>query len=124
MEVSKGQSPDKQMKMDSTEHTVLNEALERMWIQFLPQIEERVTTLESAIAAISTGPLSTEQHEAAHAAAHKLAGVLGTFGLTRGTELARELEIFYSSEHGAETAMRERLISIAAELRAVVESRK
>jgi HPt (histidine-containing phosphotransfer) domain-containing protein len=112
------------MKMDSTGQTALNEALDRMWIQFLPQIAERVTILESAVAAVVAGRLSAEQREAAHAAAHKLAGVLGTFGLTRGTELARELEIFYSSENGAETTLRQRLISIAAELRAVVESRK
>ena len=36
--------------------------------------------------------------EAAKAAAHKLAGVLGTFDLTRGTDLARELEATYSRE--------------------------
>ena len=40
----------------------------------------------------------TAQREAAHAAAHKLAGTLGTFNLARGTELAREFELLFSAE--------------------------
>ena len=60
-----------------------------MWAQFLPQIQERVAVLETAAEAFAAGRLS-KQHEAAKTAAHKLAGVLGTFGLTQGTVLARE----------------------------------
>ncbi len=62
----------------------LNEALDRLWNQFLPQIEERVATLETASQALSAGELSDELRDAAHAVAHKLAGILGTFGLTKG----------------------------------------
>ncbi len=70
----------------------MKEALDRLWKQFLPQIEERVAALESAATALAADRLSHDQREAAHAAAHKLAGVLGTFGLTKGTILAREAE--------------------------------
>jgi hypothetical protein len=49
--------------------------------------------------------------------------VLGTFGLTRGTVLARELEIMYSRENGPDPALGLRLTSIALELRAIVNSR-
>jgi HPt (histidine-containing phosphotransfer) domain-containing protein len=113
-----------QMKMDPIEQPVLTEALDRLWTRFLPQMKERVGLLESAAAAFAAGRLSVEQHEAANAAAHKLAGVLGTFGLTRGTVLARELEIMYSRDGGPDPAMAERLASIAAELRSVIDSRK
>ncbi len=113
-----------QMKMDPIEQPALTEALDRMWTQFLPQMKERVGLLESAAADFAANRLSTEQHEAASAAAHKLAGVLGTFGLTRGTVLARELEIMYSRDGGPDPALGERLTSIAAELRAIVDSRK
>ncbi|MGA3263906.1 MAG: Hpt domain-containing protein [Terracidiphilus sp.] len=110
--------------MDPIEQPVLTEALDRLWTRFLPQMKERVAMLESAAPAFAAGRLSIEQREAANAAAHKLAGVLGAFGLTRGTVLARELEIMYSRDGGPDPAMAERLASIAAELRAIVDSRK
>ena len=83
---------------EPSEQKSLNEALDRLWKQFLPQIEERVAVLESAGAALADDRLSHDQREAAHAAAHKLAGVLGTLGLTRGTVLAREAELLCSGD--------------------------
>ena len=63
-----------------------------LWKRHLPEIAERVGVLERACEALGAGGLSEEEREAAIGAAHKLAGVLGTFGRTRGTELAREVE--------------------------------
>jgi HPt (histidine-containing phosphotransfer) domain-containing protein len=103
---------------------VLVEALDRMWAQFLPLMEERVSLLEQAATAFSANKLSTQQHQAATTAAHKLAGVLGTFGLTKGTVLARELEIMYSREGGPERSLAPRLTAVAAELRTIIGSRK
>lgn len=108
--------------MEPAEQNALTEALDRMWAKFLPQIEERVGLLESSAAAFSAHELSVHQREAACAAAHKLAGVLGTFGLTRGTVLSRELEIMYSTQIGPSLAAR--LIELAAELRTIVANRK
>jgi hypothetical protein len=45
-------------------------------------------------------------------------------GLTRGTVLARELEIMYSQENGPDPATASKFAEIAAELRTLVESRK
>lgn len=112
--------PIDQNALDQT----LNQALDRMWAQFLPQMEERVGLLEAAAAAFAANQLSIPQHQAASAAAHKLAGVLGTFGLTRGTVLARELEIMYSREGGPDSLLAGRFTAIAAELRRIVGSRK
>ncbi len=53
-------------------------------------------------------------------AAHKLAGVLGTFDLTRGTILAREAEMLYSGEADTNPEDAARLTVIAAQLRAIV----
>ena len=100
----------------------LNEALDRLWRQFLPQIGERVAILEDAATALSTGELSDNQRDAAQAAAHKLAGVLGTFGLTKGTILAREAEMLYSGD--SDPASAERLTEITAQLRAIIAARK
>ena len=95
-----------------------------MWTQFLPEMRARVATLESAAAAFAANRLTPEQHAAANTAAHKLAGVLGTFGLTQGTLLARELEIIYSRESGPDPALGASLASIAAELHTLIENRR
>ena len=102
----------------------LAQAIDRLWVRFLPEIRERVAILESAAAALAAKKLTRSRREAAKAAAHKLAGVLGTFNLTRGTILARESEATYSREPAPGIAAGKRLAAIAAELRAMIEERK
>jgi HPt (histidine-containing phosphotransfer) domain-containing protein len=102
----------------------LSAALNRLWLQYLPVMRERVALLESAGRDFAAGDLSIERHEEASAAAHKLAGVLGTFGLTRATVLARELEIEYSRQNGPDPELAQNMIATAAELRTLIESRK
>jgi HPt (histidine-containing phosphotransfer) domain-containing protein len=99
-------------------------ALDLLWMRFLPEIRQRVAILEEAALACAANQLSPAQREAAHAAAHKLAGTLGTFGLARGTDLAREMELLYSCENIPDAALAGRLANGAAELRSIVESRK
>ncbi len=91
--------------------------LAELWKQYLPQIADRVGVLERACAALATGRLSEEERKAASGAAHKLAGVLGTFGRARGTEVAREVEGMMA---GTLTAVGE-LESRVRELRAIVD---
>jgi HPt (histidine-containing phosphotransfer) domain-containing protein len=110
--------------MDHIEQPALAEAIEQMWAKFLPQMEERLSVLEAADIALAAGTLSINQRAEANAAAHKLAGVLGTFGLTKGTILAREAEILYSGEPETDPAMAAELKKITAQLRALIESRK
>jgi HPt (histidine-containing phosphotransfer) domain-containing protein len=110
--------------MNSIGQPSLTEALDRLWIQFLPQIEERVSAMEAANTALVAGKLHNDQRAAANAAAHKLAGVLGTFGLTKGTILSREAEILYSGDVESEPAVASRLIEIAGELRILIADRK
>ncbi|MGA2572429.1 MAG: Hpt domain-containing protein [Terracidiphilus sp.] len=101
----------------------LAQAIDKLWVRFLPEIRERVTVLEAAASAVAATKLSAAGREAAKAAAHKLAGVLGTFSLTRGTDLARELEVTYSHKAAPSPADGERLAGLAAELRNLVEHR-
>lgn len=110
--------------MDSIGQPGLSEALDRLWVQFLPQLEERVAVLETASVALAQGTLAIKQRGEANAAAHKLAGILGTFGSTRGTILAREAEIIYSGEPEPDPDAAARLAEIAAQLRAIVSNRK
>jgi len=102
----------------------LSEAMNRLWQKFLPQMEERVATLQAAAARLaSDGALSQEEQSQAGAEAHKLAGVLGTFGLKDGTELAREAEGLLEGSLHADPAQMARLTSITERLKAMIASR-
>lgn len=98
-------------------------ALDGIWQRHLPEIEERLAALELAAAATAAGTLTAEQRQAAHSAAHKLAGVLGSFGLAEGTAPARETELHYAAKSVAEPEDGSRLAGMAAALRSLVESR-
>jgi len=99
------------------------EAMNRLWVKFLPQMEERVGTLEAAAASLAAGTLSAAQREEASSEAHKLAGVLGTFGLQEGTVLAHEAEATYLVDPQTDPAVVARLAEIAAQLRVMLAGR-
>lgn len=98
--------------------------MDLLWAKFLPEIRERVATLEAAAAAVTAKKLNATGCDTAQAAAHKLAGVLGTFKLTRGTDLARELELAYLPESAPAAGSGTHLASLAAELRTMIENRR
>jgi len=101
----------------------LTATLNQLWIRFLPEIRERVAILEAAARAHAAGVLTSEQREAAHAAAHKLAGTLGTFNLARGTDLAREFENACASGESCKAAEAQWLTGLAAEILTLVNGR-
>ncbi|MGF1480746.1 MAG: response regulator [Cyanophyceae cyanobacterium] len=67
-------------------------AVARTWEQFKGAMTERLNILEQAAQSLAHDRLSRNLHEQAIAAAHKLAGSLGSFGFPEGSTLARELE--------------------------------
>jgi len=110
--------------VDQSGQPDLAAALDKLWTRFLPEIRARVSILEAAAESAAANALTAEQQQAAASAAHKLAGVLGTFNLSRGTAIARELELLYSAEAPPGPGPASRLASASAELRSLVESRK
>lgn len=98
-------------------------ALDQLWQRFLPEMRARVAVLEEAARICANSRLTTAQTAEAHAVAHKLAGALGSFNLTRGTVVARQLELLYAAKDlpGAEHAPQ--LRQLAGELRRIVETR-
>jgi|ERR1017187_1143301 HPt (histidine-containing phosphotransfer) domain-containing protein len=110
--------------MGCIQQPTISQALDGLWFKFLPEIRSRVATLEVSSAALAAGSLSTHQRSLANEAAHKLAGVLGTFGLTHGTVLAREAENIYSNEPAIDSDAAERLGQIAEQLSSIVATRK
>ncbi len=70
----------------------MRQLLAQLWQQHYPAIQERIDILASAVQAARAGRLESTQKVEAESAAHKLAGVLGTFGREDGTKLARSIE--------------------------------
>jgi HPt (histidine-containing phosphotransfer) domain-containing protein len=110
--------------MEISAQQSMTEALNRLWNQFKPEMEERVGVLDAANQALAVDKLSMDWRAEANSAAHKLAGTLGTFGLTRGTVLAREAEVIYSGDAEPDPNSLPRLEEIAHELRAIIANRK
>jgi HPt (histidine-containing phosphotransfer) domain-containing protein len=101
----------------------LADAMNRLWDKHLPQMEERVATLQSAAKRMASGTITHDEQQRAIADAHKLAGVLGTFGLKDGTELAREAEGIFDSDLHAAADTAPRLSLIAEQLTAMIANR-
>ena len=110
--------------MGGANESLVASAMDKLWAKFLPQMEERVSTLQQAAENFASGSLSEENQRRASAEAHKLAGVLGTFGLQHGTELAREAEEVYGSTPNRSPAIAERLTEIAEQLKAMIAGRR
>ncbi|CAA9471740.1 MAG: Circadian input kinase A [uncultured Solirubrobacteraceae bacterium] len=68
-------------------------ALATLWKQHEQAILDRVGVLERAVAALVRGVLDEGLRAEAEREAHKLAGTLGTFGFTKGSQCAHEVEL-------------------------------
>lgn len=99
------------------------EAMNRLWTRHLPQIQERAATLRVAAEHLGNRTLTEVEQRRAAAEAHKLAGILGTFGLTAGTDLAREAEALLEGELDGDSNAASRLIAIAEQLSALIAMR-
>ncbi len=69
-----------------------DQSLVRAWERFNSTNLERLGVLEKAVVSMARGHLGPENAREASSEAHRLVGSLGTFGLSRGATLARELE--------------------------------
>ena len=71
----------------------LHDLLATLWERSRQTISERVEVLRAAHRNLRTNPADKNARRAGADAAHKLAGILGTFGLPDGTNLARRVEL-------------------------------
>jgi HPt (histidine-containing phosphotransfer) domain-containing protein len=106
---------------DPFEHDRLRDALAAIWTRSRPVLLERQATIAHAMPALESDPHDSELRESVRTEAHKLAGLLGTLSLPRGTELARAIE--HRLEPDAPPPDFGELRRLAADLRAVIESR-
>ncbi|MBD1920987.1 response regulator [Microcoleus sp. FACHB-831] len=73
-------------------------ALAGIWERFKGKISEQVSVIEQATTALSNETLDRELRDRAESEAHTLAGGLGTFGFTKGSQLARKIERLFQNE--------------------------
>lgn len=66
--------------------------LAELWQTSRPSILERLAALQDTRERLRRDPLDTQARGSGREAAHKLSGVLGVFGLPRGSELASAIE--------------------------------
>lgn len=100
--------------MDSANAQKLEAMLRTLWRGNQAVLLERVELLRAA-------PRDELARSQAREAAHKLAGVLGTFGLPQGTELAREAEAILEQPIDAADCVA--LAAIADHLAAVIAAK-
>ena len=97
----------------------VEEALAEVWDRAYPVTIQRIDSIEGAATELAREQPDAARIDAGRADAHKLAGVLGSFGLDRGTQLAKGLEARLQGQAGP-AATRE-AHRMAAELRGLVD---
>jgi HPt (histidine-containing phosphotransfer) domain-containing protein len=75
----------------------LHDLLATLWSRSRETISERLEVLRTTHRALRANPADKNARRAGADAAHKLAGILGTFGLPDGTNLARQVEVMLES---------------------------
>lgn len=85
---------EKKLRPESEASTQVDmaSAVAKAWEAHKDTMQERLGVLEAAVAAIDCGQLTPELQHAGCSQAHKLAGSLGCFGFSAGSQLARKLE--------------------------------
>jgi HPt (histidine-containing phosphotransfer) domain-containing protein len=99
----------------------LQTMLSALWERSRHTVVERAALLQEAGKLWSNDRLDEATRLRAVDSAHKLAGVLGTFGLPRGTELAREAEQVFGQPIPPTKVEIEQLLVLLAELTSLID---
>ncbi|MFQ3614619.1 MAG: response regulator, partial [Cyanobacteriota bacterium] len=103
-------------ELENPEPSLLLPQLQEAWPSFKPKMVERIQLIETALSQWQVDQLTAELREQARSAAHTLAGSLGTFGFSNGTQLAQELEEGLSSSVYPLQRLQEKLLQLRKEL--------
>jgi HPt (histidine-containing phosphotransfer) domain-containing protein len=111
------------MPLSDDLRTGLAEKLDALWKTSKPVMMERMQLLEDNCGKWLLSPHNAPASRAAQDAAHKLAGVLGTFGMPRGSQLASAIESIVDKPEAATESDRGKIPALLRELRASISSR-
>ncbi len=99
----------------------LQSMISALWDRSRHTVVERAALLRTAGDLLAHNRLDEATQMNAVDSAHKLAGVLGTFGLPRGTDLAREAEVLFGLSTTPGKVEIERLQVLLAELTHLID---
>jgi HPt (histidine-containing phosphotransfer) domain-containing protein len=71
----------------------IDDLLQALWVKNLPILVERLNLIRTAKEKLDAGLLDEQSRKDGEEAAHKFAGILGTFGLPEGSILASKIEV-------------------------------
>jgi DNA-binding response OmpR family regulator/HPt (histidine-containing phosphotransfer) domain-containing protein len=92
-----------------------------IWYRHRDQMVERVAKIELAIAELQASALTDEVRVQAWQSAHTLAGALGTFGLAKGSQAAKKIELLLDRQMNVTLADLPQLQGGVAELRQEID---
>ena len=101
----------------------MEELLQALWKKNYSILQERLQVIRDAQERLATGSLDEQARSEAESAAHKLAGILGTFGLPEGSALASKIEGFLARRAAPRADSAPQLKSWLDELEVIVASR-
>jgi HPt (histidine-containing phosphotransfer) domain-containing protein len=101
----------------------MEELLQSLWTKNYGLLQERLKVIRDAHDSLAAGSLDNQTRCDAESAAHKLAGILGTFGLPQGSALASKIEMSLAAESPAGAELVPQLQSWLTELEAIIASR-
>jgi HPt (histidine-containing phosphotransfer) domain-containing protein len=102
----------------------MEELLQNLWTKNYGLLEERLKLIRDAYDRLAAGSLDNQTRCDAESAAHKLAGILGTFGLPQGSALASKIETSLAKESTSTSEFAPQLQSWLTELEAIIASRQ
>jgi HPt (histidine-containing phosphotransfer) domain-containing protein len=106
---------------DQSQEQKLQAMISAVWERSRHTVVERAALLRTAGELLIDNRLDQATQRSAVDSAHKLAGVLGTFGLPRGTDLAREAEELFGQPMPPSKPEVERLQVLLAELANLID---
>lgn len=101
----------------------LQQLLLKLWVNSKATIAERLEAIRFAQTQMARNAMTDTTRALAVDAAHKLAGILGTFGLPEGTELARQVEEGLSTTNPKEGLSAEGLDWLVKELSGLIDKK-
>jgi HPt (histidine-containing phosphotransfer) domain-containing protein len=109
---------------ESSDHAKeMDDLLQALWVKNYPILVERLRVIRTAKEKADAGYLGEQARKDGEEAAHKLAGILGTFGLPRGSTLAAKIEALLAGDASTCAQRASELSSWLDELETVIASR-
>ena len=100
----------------------MDDLLQALWVKNYPILVERLKLIRAAESKLNAGYLDEPARQDGEEAAHKLAGILGTFGLPKGSVLASKIEVLLASDASARVQRATELSSWVQELETAIAS--